>query len=274
MISMISRFTSALCRTVSLRRGVSSAAWAVPALVSVAAWAGPVPVVPARAAAASSASGPTFSKDVAPILYRNCIRCHRSGEIAGAMPLVAYDKAMPLAGSIREQVVTRQMPPWPADPRHSMKFRNEARLAQKDIDTLAAWVDAGAPKGSDSDLPPLPAAVSGWAHPLGIKPDAVLSLPEVTLAASGEIPYVLQRVKVPLAKDRWISAMQVRPGNNALVHHMGITEVSVADGITPQDLDALAKVGHEMGIAADALANMQPAVADPFNPGNYDMLGV
>jgi hypothetical protein len=225
-------------------------------------------------AAEAAAAAPTFNRDVAPIFYQHCVRCHRAGEIAAAQPLLPYAAAKALARAIKEQVATRHMPPWPADPEHSLKFRNDAQLNQKDLDAVVAWVDAGAPQGNAADLPPEPAAPSGWLHPQGLKPDAVLRLPEVTLAAHGEIPYVLQRVKVPLPKDAWIVAMQVRPGNNALVHHMGITEVSVAAGVSPEDLDALAKVGGEMGIGGDVLANMQPVVADPHNPGTYDMLGV
>jgi mono/diheme cytochrome c family protein len=228
----------------------------------------------AAAAAADGSRAPTFSRDVAPILYKSCIGCHRSGEIAQSMPLTTYESAKVSAKAIKEQVASRQMPPWPANSKHSLTFRNDPRLDDADIATLVAWVDTGAARGSDADLPPLPSASSGWLHPGGIKPDVVLSLPEVMLAANGEIPYVLQRVKVPLTKDKWIAAMQVRPGNNALVHHMGITEVSVADGVTPEDLDAFAKVGREMGVGGDALANMQPAVSDPLNPGAYDMLGV
>jgi hypothetical protein len=229
--------------------------------------------VPGWAATAATAP-PTFDKDVAPILYAHCVQCHRAGQIAGSEPLLSYDTTQPLARAIKQQVMARQMPPWPADPQHSLAFRNDARLSQRDIDTLVAWVDGGTPQGIAADLPPAPPASTGWSHPQGLKPDAVLRLPEVALAASGEIPYVLQRVKVPLSGDRWITAMQVRPGNAALVHHMGITEVSVADGVSPADLEAFTQAGREMGIAGEALANMQPAVADPVNPGTYDMLGV
>ena len=221
-----------------------------------------------------AANPPTFSKDVARILYQNCLSCHRSDEVAGALPLVTYEGARAAAASIKDQAASRQMPPWPADAKHSMAFRNDPRLSDRDIATLVAWVDAGAPKGNDADMPPTPVARTGWLHPDGVPPDAVLRLPDVSVAASGEIPYVLQRVKLPLTRDKWIVALQVRAGNNALIHHMGITEVSVADGMQSADLDALATVARQMGIADDALAEMRPAVADPLNPGSYDMLGV
>jgi mono/diheme cytochrome c family protein len=164
-------------------------------------------------AAMSTAAAPTFTKDVAPILFEHCVNCHRPGEIAASQTLLSYDSARTLARSIKVQVATRAMPPWPADPGHSLKFRNDPRLTQKEIDTLVAWVDAGAPQGNPGDLPSAPSAPPKWSHPEGRAPDAVLSLPEVSVAATGEIPYVQQRVKVPLTADKWIVAMQVRAGN-------------------------------------------------------------
>jgi mono/diheme cytochrome c family protein len=243
-----------LCRTV--RRLAALLAAAAPA---------------AFAAAASTA--PTFTREVAPILFAHCARCHREGEIGAAVPLVSYVAVQARAASIKTSVAARTMPPWPADPMHSMRFRNDARLSQQDIDTLTAWVDAGAPKGNDADMPPLPAPPPKWLHPAGIPPDAVLTLPEVSVSATGAIPYLQQRVKVPLPTDRWISAMQVVPGNNALVHHMGITEV-VLEGLNPNDLDSLTKVARQMGLADDALMHPRPAVLDALNPESYDMLGV
>src|ERR1044071_4313657 len=84
----------------------------------------------------------TFSKDVAPILFKNCASCHRQGELA-PMSLLTYKDARPWARSIREKVVTRQMPPWHADPSYG-HFINDARLSQEEIDTIAGWADGGA----------------------------------------------------------------------------------------------------------------------------------
>src|ERR1700722_8817825 len=146
---------------------------------------------------AANNSRPTFTKEVAPILFKHCANCHRPGEIGAALPLLSYDSAQPWAKSIKEQVVSRAMPPWPADPGKSMKFRNDPRLSQQDIDTLVAWVDSGAPKGSDSDLPPLPRFPEGWLHPRGLAPDLVIPLREFHLPSNGEIPYVRYLAKVP-----------------------------------------------------------------------------
>src|SRR5260370_18538004 len=84
----------------------------------------------------------TFNKDVAPILQKNCQGCHRPGEIA-PMSFLTYKDVRPWAKSIREATARRQMPPWFADPKHG-DFSNNASLSQKDIDTLAAWAQAGA----------------------------------------------------------------------------------------------------------------------------------
>ena len=105
------------------------------------------------AGAARAATTPTFSKDVAPIVFNNCATCHRAGEVA-PMTLTSYDDVRPWAKVIKSKVVSREMPPWGADPAHSLKMRNDRSLTQAQIDTIVAWVDGGAPKGSDADLPP------------------------------------------------------------------------------------------------------------------------
>jgi hypothetical protein len=223
---------------------------------------------------AAGNSGPTFSKNVAPILFNNCVKCHRPGEIASRVTLVSYDTVQPWAESIKQQVLTREMPPWPADPDRSVKFRNDARLSQHDIDTLVAWVNAGAPKGNDADLPPIPKFEDGWMHPQGLKPDLVLSLPApFHVPAEGQMPYVRLLVKVPFLADRWIVASQTRPGNPAVVHHMAITEISLAHGMSPTMVDELTDMAQKMGFQ-NVMVGAQPAVTDPTNPEAFDMLGM
>jgi hypothetical protein len=131
-------------------------------------------------ASSNSAKPVTFSKDVAPILYKACVQCHRAGDFA-PMSLITYKEARPWARSIREKVVGGEMPPWPADPKHG-EFANERKLSQREIDTISSWVDQGAPEGNPKDLPPAPQFAEGWR--VG-KPDVVLTMPEeFTLAAT------------------------------------------------------------------------------------------
>jgi hypothetical protein len=222
---------------------------------------------------AADSPKPTFSKEVAPILFKHCANCHRPGEIASEVSLLSYESARPWADSIKQQVLSRQMPPWPADPTRSVKFRNDPRLTQQEIDTLIAWVDAGAPKGRDADLPPQPNVSKGWLHPKGLAPDIVISMPEFDVPAQGEIPYIRRLIKVPFTTDKWVTAMQVLPGNGAVVHHMAITEVELAPGVTPENIDNLQQVARKLGFR-NGLKSTQFAVGTPANPAVHDMLGV
>ena len=222
---------------------------------------------------AANSSKPTFSKDVAPILFAHCANCHRPGEVASAFPLLSYDDARSQAESIKEKIVRREMPPWPADPAKSLKFRNDPRLSQQEIGTLVAWVNAGTPKGNDADLPSLPTELQGWLHPKNLAPDAVIQLPVFHLPATGEVPYVRYLSKVPFPTDKWVVALQVLPSNRGLVHHMAITEVALPSGVTPADLDERARIARQLGLPAGS-SGMRPAVVDPANENETDMLGV
>ncbi len=87
---------------------------------------------------------PTFHGRVERILQRHCQRCHHDG---GAAPfaLETYEQARGWADMIQEVVVERRMPPWGANPKIG-KFKNDPRLASKDIAAIQSWVEAGAPK--------------------------------------------------------------------------------------------------------------------------------
>ncbi|MGO8795178.1 MAG: c-type cytochrome [Candidatus Sulfotelmatobacter sp.] len=207
-----------------------------------------------------------------PILFTHCVSCHRPGEIGPSVPLVSYDTVRPWAQAIKEQVVRRQMPPWPADSKSSMEFRNDPSLTKQQIDTLVAWVLARAPRGNDADLPQPPSASEAWLHPKGVAPDVVMSLPESQLPAQGEIPYLRYLVKVPVPEDKWIVAMHVVPSNRAVVHHMAITELVLPDGVTPENTEKLDLVARKLGFSGGV--NTHFAVTAPGNPAVYDMLGV
>src|SRR5262245_27067612 len=152
----------------------------------------------AGAARAADNPAPTFAKDVAPILYKSCAECHRPTMFA-PMSLMTYDEARPYARSIKNKVVARQMPPWGADPTFGT-FKNDPRLTEKDIETIVAWVDGGAPKGDDADMPVAPKFVDGWT--IG-KPDVVFSMQEdFPIPADGTIPYQYLRVPTNLTEDK------------------------------------------------------------------------
>jgi hypothetical protein len=158
----------------------------------------------------------TFSKDVAPVLQKNCQSCHRPGE-AAPFSLLTYQQARPWAKAMKQAVLERKMPPWFADPRYG-HFRNDRSLAQKDIDTLVSWVDAGAPEGDSKDLPKPAEFVDGWN--IG-KPDVTFEMPEAfQIPTSGTIEYQYVVLPYKFTEDRWVQMAEVRPGNRAVVHHV------------------------------------------------------
>ncbi len=136
-----------------------------------------------------SSAAPTFSKDVAPIFYKNCTNCHRPGEIA-PMSLLTYKDARPWAKSIGTRVSNGSMPPWHADPMYG-HFLNDRRLSDEERTVIAKWVEAGAPEGNAKDLPAQPTYESGWT--IGT-PDLVFAMGEdYPIPAEGEIPYQVLR---------------------------------------------------------------------------------
>jgi hypothetical protein len=158
----------------------------------------------------------TYAKDVAPILNNTCVTCHRPGEVA-PMSLMSYREVRPWAKAIREQVTKRVMPPWFADPRYG-EFSNDCRLSDKQISTIQAWVEAGAPEGEQKDLPPVPKFTEGWT--IG-KPDVVLSMTrEFDIPTEGSIPYQNFVVPTNFTEDRYVQFAEIRQGDRTHVHHI------------------------------------------------------
>jgi cytochrome c553 len=179
---------------------------------------------------APAAVAPTFAKDVAPILYEKCATCHRPGEVA-PMSLLSYEDARPWAKAIKAKVVSREMPPWGADHENSLKMRNDRSLSEQQIQTIAAWVDAGAPRGSAADMPAVPKFAEGWTY--GQDPDMVLEMPlEFQIPPDGELSVQNFYTKVPFDTDRFAQVVELRPGNRSVVHHAAIYFVDLPEGAT------------------------------------------
>ncbi len=157
---------------------------------------------------------PTFSRDVAPILYENCVSCHRPGELA-PMALRSYDEVRPWARGIRDKVVSGEMPPWFAESPLGY-FKNDLRIEDTEVDTISRWVDAGAPQGDPSELPTLPTFPEGWQ--LG-EPDLTVTLPRVDVPAEGPDYYPDLSHTLDLPEKRWIRGIEVRPSNRKVAHH-------------------------------------------------------
>lgn len=167
--------------------------------------------------ALANAGAPAFSKEVAPILNKHCVQCHRPNNIA-PMSLLDYKSARPWAKSIRQAVTARTMPPWFADPDYG-HFSNDPRLTKDEIGTIQAWVDGGAKEGNPRDLPKPPQFTEGWQ--LG-KPDIVIDMGEDHVVTPGEDAYEHFVVPTNFKEGKWIRAAEIKPGNRQVVHHVHV----------------------------------------------------
>jgi len=173
-------------------------------------------ILTAAAAAQAPAAVPTFTKDVAPILYKNCTTCHRPGEIA-PMSLLTYEDARPYAKAIRDEIGEGHMPPWHADA-PAGTFENERRLGDADKKTILDWIAGGAPRGNPRDQPPQPQYADGWQ--IG-KPDVVFEMQEdYKIPAKGTVEYEYFYIPTNFTEAKYVQAIEVRPGNRKVVHHV------------------------------------------------------
>jgi hypothetical protein len=174
-----------------------------------------LPVEAATQSISGQSDKVSFNKDVLPILQRNCQTCHRPGEIA-PMSFLTYESTRPWAKAIKQAVLTKKMPPWFADPRYG-EFRNEPKLTETDIQTLALWADSGAPEG---DVKNKPAEIE-WPEGWRTRPDVIISVPaphNVAAKGAGEIKaYVVPN---PFKTDTWVSSIEIRPSEPSVVHHV------------------------------------------------------
>jgi hypothetical protein len=162
-------------------------------------------------------SPPTFSLNVAPILYANCAACHRPGGVA-PFSLLTYQDAAKRAQLVASVTAKQYMPPWLPDASASQpQFQHARKLTADEISTLARWAEAGAPPGDLSQAPPIPRFVDGWQ--LG-KPDleAETRAP-FAVPADGPDVYQCFDVPAPTASSHYLRAIDIRPGNPKVVHH-------------------------------------------------------
>ena len=165
----------------------------------------------------AGAPEPSYYKDIAPILQTHCQDCHRPGQVA-PFSLLDFDHARRRASDLLLVTETKRMPPWPASTEYGGPFLDQRTMAEEEIDTLRRWVDAGTPEGDPADAPPDRTFASDW--PLG-EPDLVLTMLEpYELAASGEDEFRVFVLPTDLPEDRWIQAVDFKPGNRKVVHHV------------------------------------------------------
>jgi hypothetical protein len=214
-------------------------------------------VIPACAAAA-----PTFYRDVLPILQDRCQECHRPGEI-GPMPLVAYRDTRPWAKAIRDAVRRHDMPPWFADPCCG-KFANDRTLTPAEIQTLSQWADTGATQGDARDAPP----ARTWPRGGNLaSPDAVLTAPQpFAVPAKGAVEYQRFVLHTGFDGDRWVQAVEVRPGARSVVHHVVVyirePGESWVEGATRSDMLTVYAPGGAPEVWPEGMAKLIPKDSD------------
>ncbi len=166
---------------------------------------------------AECAEPPTYHRDVAPIMQKNCQECHRPGQVA-PFSLLDYAQTRKRAQDIAAVTEERTMPPWHASTTEGGPFNGARVLTDRELKTLADWADAGCPEGDPKDGPPPRRWSSDWT--LG-PPDLVLKMSEpYRLEASGADEYRVVVIPSGLTQGRWIAAADFKPGNMKVVHHI------------------------------------------------------
>lgn len=221
---------------------------------------------------------PTYAEHVAPIVFANCVGCHRPGEIA-PMSFTNYEETRPWAKSLRKSVSERTMPPWGADPHVGGPWANDISLEQDEIDTILRWVDAGAPSGDLAKVPapPAPRDPNDWKAG---EPDLVAEFEEIMVPAESD-GYWGPTTPVTVPEGAWLQGIEIVPSNPAVAHHiviyagdyetMGRTArrdsegKSYKEGVLEQANEAHAEPSQ--GIAGDAMLGARGA-----GPGGATML--
>jgi|KBSSwiStaDraftv2_1062776.scaffolds.fasta_scaffold13558_3 Flp pilus assembly protein TadD len=164
-------------------------------------------------------NSPTFTKNIAPILWRNCATCHRPGEMA-PFSLIEYSDVVTRARQIAAVTANRTMPPWLPEAGYGA-FVNERRLKPEEIAAIQRWVKDGAPQGDAKDLPSRPSWTDGWQ--LGT-PDLVVQVPEPFVLQPGNLDVFRNfAIPIPIATTRYVRGIEVRPGNAKVVHHASLS---------------------------------------------------
>ena len=177
----------------------------------------PVGCIIGRVRKPTRSSDITYCNQVARILQRNCVECHRDGEI-GPFALTDYDEIVGWGEMMLEVIEQERMPPWHANPKYG-EFKNARSMPQRDRQQLAEWVAAGYPYGDLKQLPAPAPTVTGWQLPG--EPDGVWPMRDrpIEIPADGTVEYQYFVVDPHFEEDKWVQYAEVQPGNRAVVHH-------------------------------------------------------
>jgi mono/diheme cytochrome c family protein len=176
--------------------------------------------------------GPTWARDVQPLVAAKCATCHTEGGIA-PFPLQTYEQVKAMKGAVASAVTARTMPPWMASP-DCTDYRGDFSLTDAQIDTIAAWVSAGAPEGDPGESP---VVVEDDRASLS-RVDMELPVPVAYTPKSSPDDYRCFLVDWPASETTYVTGFGAVPGNAAIVHHV-IAFIAKPDNLaTYEALDA------------------------------------
>ena len=213
----------------------------------------------------------SYHKDIVPFLQKNCQNCHREGEPGAELfeAFGSYDMVSAMTGVMLSRIENRLMPPWHAstDPHNGTGgFQGDARLTVDEIDLFRAWVEQDCPVGDAKDAPDKLTWPDGEAWQIG-KPDLVFQMPKPYAVPKDRVDeYQYYRVKANFAEDRYIQAIEMRPGNKAVVHHMG----AIVGRSSTESLDANQMLLKLYGLTGNKIQKIGDYIpGDPFNARTY-----
>lgn len=169
---------------------------------------------------------PDYSTEVAPIIIDNCAECHRQGGV-GPFALDSHIMLMGWSPMIREVLLNKRMPPMQVDP-YISHSRDARYLSTENLQTLIHWINAGAPRGS-GEVDPLEAMelVDDFSWALG-EPDFIARGPANEVPRTGIMDYIYKEIELEFNEDKWIRAIQYKPGDQSVLHHL-MTFVTAPD---------------------------------------------
>ena len=209
----------------------------------------------------------TYYKDIAPLVQRNCQKCHRQ-DGPGPFELITYDDVAYNTGKIREVVIDRRMPPWHANLNPQFgKLANDQRLQPEESDAIVDWIDGGAVAGDKADAPPPVRWPTPGAWSIG-QPDYVYRIPEpFRVPKSGVLEYQFFRVPLNFDEDRWFRGVEVKPGNPEVVHHISLHLAPSSKDKQLNDLAAMIQLYGLRGERTRAINDFVPG--DSYNAKIY-----
>jgi len=199
-----------------------------------------------------------YARDVAPIFVEQCQACHREGGIA-PWAMTNYQMVQGFAPAIKEAIVSKRMPPGQIDRKYAGTIINHRTLSNREVDTIVAWIDAGAPVDGDRDpLTETTYSTSEWVHG---EPDMIIEVPPQEIPAFGTmgpnaIPYRYTSIDLGLTEDKWLRGSQFLPSEPTVMHHMLNTIQAPGEGR-----------GSLLGAQGEGQQNMDNATISAYVPG-------